>query len=217
MKKGDPKLPSELRRRVEQHQEAIVAKCHPAIFELAQLWKEPITAFNELGPNPPPEIFAELEADFDKRSDEIKRKYSGPVPPEPGTFAAQVIFSDAALTSTSDEQGVAELIHFERHRTPPKVDSRKRSAKDYDASQRILRTAGDLEALRCNRKIQAFKGEIEHRNMFENLWGFGLEKLTPEELVFFFDKYCPCGEVHDPDALKKFRNRFRQLLQRAIQ
>jgi hypothetical protein len=79
-----------------------------------------------------------------------------------------------------------------------------------------LRTAGDLEALRCNRKIKAFKGEIEHRNMFENLWGFGLEKLTPEELVFFFDEYCPCGKFHDPDALKKARNRFRRFLQTSI-
>jgi hypothetical protein len=73
-----------------------------------------------------------------------------------------------------------------------------------------------LEALRCNRKIQPFKGEIEHRSMFETLWGFGLENLTPEELVFFFDAYCPCGKVHDPDALKKARNRFRRVLQTAI-
>jgi hypothetical protein len=78
MKKGDPKLPrateSELRREVEQRQEAIVAKCNPAIFELAQLWKESVVALNSLGANPPLEIRAELEAGFEKRSEEIRRK-----------------------------------------------------------------------------------------------------------------------------------------------
>ena len=220
MKKGDPKpsiaRQSELRRRVEQRQDAIVAKCHPAIFEIAQLWKESIAARNSLGADPPPEILAELEAGFEKRSEEIQRKYSGNVPPEPNTFAAQIMFSGAALESKSDQLGVSEWIHFERHRTPLKVDVEKRSAKDYEASRRILRTAGDLEALRCNRKIDAFKGEIEHRSMFETLWGFGLENLTPEELVLFFDEYCPCEKVHDPDALKKSRNRFRRVLQNAI-
>jgi hypothetical protein len=206
MKKGDPKpagaRQSGLRLRVEQRQEAIVAKCHPAIFELAQLWNESIAALNSLGANPPSEILAELAAGFEKRSEEIRRKYSGNVPPDPNTFAAQVMFSDAALKSESDTLGVVEWIHFERHRTPLKVDVGKRSAKDYQASRRILRTAGDLEALRCNRKIQAFKGgEIEHRSMFETLWGFGLENLTPEELVLFFDEYCPCDKVHDPDVL----------------
>jgi hypothetical protein len=221
MKKGDPKpsiaRQSELRRRVEQRQEAIVAKCHPAIFEIAQLWKESIAACNSLGADPPPEILAELEASFEKRSEEIHRKYSGAVPPEPNTFATQIMFSSAALESKSDQLGVSEWIHFERHRTPLKVDVEKRSAKDYEASRRILRTGGDLEALRCNRKIQAFKGgEIEHRSMFETLWGFGLENLTPEELALFFDEYCPCDKVHDPDALKKSRNRFRLVLQKAI-
>lgn len=221
MKKGDPKLPrateSELRRRVEQRQEAIVAKCHPAIFELAQLWKESIAALKSLGAVPPPEILAELETRFEKRSEEIQRKYSGNVPPEPNTFAAQIMFSGTAFESKSDQLGVSEWLYFERHRTPLKVDVAKRSAKDYEASRRILRTAGDLEALRCNRKIQAFKGgEIEHRSMFETLWGFGLENLTPEELALFFDEYCPCGKLHDPDALKKSRNRFRSVLQKAI-
>ena len=181
------------------------------------MWKESIAARNTLGADPPPEILAELEASFEKRSEEIHRKYSGNIPPESNTFATQIMFSSAALESESDQLGVSEWIHFERHRSPLKVDVEKRSAKDYEASRRILRTAGDLEALRCNRKTQAFKGrEIEHRSMFETLWGFGLENLTPEELALFFDEYCPCDKVHDPDALKKSRNRFRSVLQKAI-
>jgi len=220
MRKGDATSAvtraKQIRRRVERRQEEIVAKCHPAIFEIAQVWKESIAAFNSLGPNPPRGVVTEIKARFDNRLDEIQRTYSGNASPAPNTFATQVIFSDAALRSKSDDQGVAECIHFERHRTPLKLDAAKRSSKDYDASRRILRTAADLEALRCGRKIRAFKGELEHRDMFETLWGFGVERLTPEELVIFFDEYCPCGKVHDPDALKKFRSRFQKLLKRAI-
>jgi|SRR5215472_223024 len=220
MKKGDPKPAaarvSELKRRVEQRQEAIVAKCHPALFDLAQLWKESIRALHSLGPQPPVELVAEIDARFERRCEEILLKYPGNVPPSANTFAAQIVFSHEALESKTDHRGVAEWIHFERHRTPLKVDLEKRAAKDYKASRRLLRTAGDWEARRCNRKIQPFKGELQHRNLFETLWGFGLESLTPEELAFFFDEYCPCAKVHDPDALKKSRNRVRSFLQKAI-
>jgi hypothetical protein len=222
MKKGDATSAvtrvQQIRRRVEKRQEEIVAKCHPAIFEIAQIWKESMEALNTLGPTPPMERVAETQVRFHTRLAEIHQKYSGSSPPAPNTFAAQVIFSDAALQSESDDQGVAEWVHFERHRTPFKLDAvKRRSSKDYDASRRILRTVADLEALRCGKGIKDFKGELEHRSMFETLWGFGLERLTPEELVIFFDTYCPSGcEVHDPDALKKTRNRFQQLLKRAI-
>jgi hypothetical protein len=221
MRKGDATSVStrvkQIRQRIERRHEEIVAKCHPAIFEIAQVWKESMTALNALGPNPPGEVVTEIRARLDTRLDEIQRKYSGNVRPAPNTFAAQVIFSDAALQSESDDQGVAEWIHFKRHRTPLKIDATKRrSAKDFDASRRILRTVGDLEALRCGNKIKAFKGELEHGDMFETLWGFGVEQLTPEELVIFLDEYCPCGKVHDPDSLKKLRNRFKRSLQNAI-
>ena len=220
MRKSDAKpavtRASDLRRSVERHQEAIVEKCLPAIFELAQMWKESIRALHSLGPQPPTELVAEIDARWERRSEEIRLKFSGNVAPPPNTFAAQVMFSDAALESETDDLGVAEWIHFERHRTPLKGDLEKRAVKDYEASRRILRTAGDLEALRRNRKIQPFKGELEHRNMFEVLWGFGMESLTPEELAFFFDEFCPCEEKHDPDALKKSQNRVRSVLQKAI-
>jgi len=220
MRKGDstPAVTrvEQLRQRVEKRHEAIVAKCHPAIFELAQVWKESIMAFNRLGPNTHLKIVTDIKARLDNQLNEIQRKYSGKVPPAPNAFAAQVIFSDAALQSKSNNQGVAEWIHFQRHRTPLKLDIAKRESKDHEASRRILRTVADMEARRCGKGIKDFKGELEHRNMLEALWGFGVEGLTPEELVIFFDEYCPCGKVHDPDALKKLRNRFRQLLKRAI-
>ncbi len=220
MKKGDV-IPvdtrgEQLKQRVEKRQEAIVAKCHPAIFELASIWKESIEALNALGPNPPREIVSKIRNRVNKRLEQMRQKYSGSAPPPRNTFAAQVIYSNEALQNESDQHGMAEWLHFERHRIPFKVDAAKRLAKDYAASRRILRTIGDLEALRCRQQITPVKGEVEHRSIFQTLWGFGVEELTPEELVIFFDTYCPCGCEHDPDVLKKSRNRFRRTLENAI-
>ncbi|HEV2304367.1 MAG TPA: hypothetical protein VGR93_02515 [Candidatus Acidoferrales bacterium] len=201
-----------------------MSKCHPAIFELASLLKECIEATNQLGPNAPKELIEKIEAKIDNGSQQIMEKYSGPVQPTPNTFAAQIIFSDAAFKSDSDEQGIAEWIHFQRHKIPAKVDAEGRARKDYDAGRRTLRTASDLEQLRCGKgPLRPFKGDLDHQTMFEALWGFGIEKLSPEELADFFDSYCPCGlgtdgsEVHDPDALKKQKARFQKILRRAVE
>ncbi|HVB56738.1 MAG TPA: hypothetical protein VNE63_09955 [Candidatus Acidoferrales bacterium] len=215
MRRGEPKpLIERLEDLDKKRQAAIVEKCHPATFEMAQLWKDSIEARKAMGPNPPHELIAGIEDRVEKRLTEIHLKYSGPVQPEPDRFAAQMIFSDAALKSESDAQGVAEAIHFQRHKTPAKRDAEKMRAKDWKASRRIQRTIADLEQLRCGQgPIEPFKGNEEHWNMFETLWGMGLEKLTPEELTVFFDKYCPCdSKAHEPDALKNLRARFRKAL-----
>jgi hypothetical protein len=155
---------------------------------------------------------------LEQRLREIKQKYSGPIPPAPNTFATQTIFSRKALKSKSDAQGIAEMIHWERHKIPRIQDLKKMAARDWDASRRVQRTLSDLEQLRCGKgPIQSFKGDLEHRNIFETLWGFGLERLTPTELADFFDRFCPCGsEEHDTDALKKQRTRFKRAIQKAI-
>jgi hypothetical protein len=197
---------------------SIQKKCHPASFPLAQLWKDAIEALKRAGPSSGKEVLAEIEATVEKRSLEIHAQFSGPVPPPPNTFAAQIIFSEQALKSESSSQGIVESIYFERHKIPMKQDSVQMEAGDWGASRRVQRTFGDVEQLRCRKgPIRPFKGNLEHSNMFETLWGFGIELLTEEELADFFDKYCPCGiEAHDPDALKKQRTRFKRILQKAI-
>ncbi len=212
MRKGEPK--SALHRvegLTKKRQQSIVGKCHPAFFEIAPLWKETVEALKSLGPNPPAALAAMLEKELESRLEEIQQKYSGPVAPAPNTFAAQIVFRDAA--NEPETEGVTEWFHFQRHRTPMKNDLVKRNKKNWSASQRVLRTVADLERIRCGQTIQPFKGDSEHLSMFVNFWGFGLEKLSPEELCDVFDRYCPCDcKGHDPDALKKQRNRFRSLL-----
>jgi hypothetical protein len=247
MKKGDAVV-GKSKRLGDKRWNSITAKCHPAIFELAQLWKELIEARKKLTPdsnaakylptifelaqlwneireatkNPMPDLInqamVEIEERMEKRLQEIFQKYSGPVPPAPNTFAAQTIFSNQALESKSDAQGIAEMIHWERHRIPLIQDLRKMAARNWGASQRVQRTFSDLEKLRCGEgPIQSFKIDLQHWNIFDVLWGFGLERLTPTELADFFDKFCPCGsEAHDTDSLKKRHARYKRANQRAI-
>ena len=215
MRRGEARLPIErVKERAEKRQKSIVAKCHPAIFELAQVLKETIEAIKALPPNPPSQLTTLIEARLKKRTEEIHRRYSGSIQPAPDTFSAQIIFSEVALVSNSDTQGVAEWIHWARHGTPAKKDAKKTRAKDWGGSRRLQRTTADLEQLRCEKgPIQPFKGDLEHSTMFVTLGkGFGMEELTPEELTDFFDSYCPCGKEHVPESLKKQRARFLKAL-----
>jgi hypothetical protein len=215
MRKGQAaSLEERLKQSLARRWESIVAKCHPAIFELAGTWKESIEALQALGANRPVDLISKIETHMEEELAKIHRKYSGPVQPPPGKFATQTIFSDSALVSETDEQGVTEYVHFGRHKVPWKEDLEAISKRDYAASKRVQRTLGDLEKLRCAKgPIQPFKGDLEHSSIFQLLWGFGIELLTREELADFLDAFCPCGnQGHDSDALKKQRNRFAKTL-----
>lgn len=213
MKKGHARpVVQRVEELAERRKNSILMKCHPALFELAPLWKGSIMAVQALGSNPAKERVAEVERKFENRLQQIHRKYSGPIPAPPGTFAAQSIFR--ADANMSDDDGIADWIHFERHKIPLKDDLLKRRRNEWSSTGRVLRTITDLERIRCGKRILPFKGNMEHGNMFENFWGFGLEKLSPDELADFFDWFCPCKcEGHDPDALKKHRARFKLTLE----
>lgn len=213
MKKGEPRaVVDRVINLYQARKESIERKCHPTLFEMAALWNESITVFQALGPNPPTEAIAAIQRRFEQGIEEIEQKYSSPsVLPQPKTFPAQTIFRDDARGP--DLSRIADWIHFERHRVPLSADIQRRREKDWDSTHRLLRTVSDMEQLRCGKPIMPFKGNLEHWNMFEVLWGLGLEKLNPEELADFFDAFCPCTEEgHDPDALKKLRRRFKRAI-----
>ena len=194
---------------------SIQEKCHPALFEIAPLWKDFIEALRSAGPNPPKEVVEALEEDFAGRSLDINNRYPDLSQFNTQAFVAQSVFSESAFASKSADQGVTEWIHYERHKTPFKHDAERISERDWDASRRAQRTIADIEQLRCQKgPIKPFQGNLEHSNIFETTWGLGVEKLTQEELADYFDRYCPCGiEAHDGDALKKHRSRFQKSLE----
>jgi hypothetical protein len=200
--------------RLQMRWESIKQKCHPALFEMAELWKDLVTALRAAGPKPSKRVADELQAKFDERAIEIHNRYPDLSQIQDKEFAAYSIFSDAALTSESSLQGVSEWLYFERHKIPLKHDVELMQKGDWEASRRAQRTIADIERLRCNAgPILPFQGNLEHSNIFETTLGLGLEKLTQEELADYFDKYCPCGiEAHDPNALIKHRARFQKML-----
>lgn len=215
MRKGEPNPSARVTELVQKRWGSIESKCHPAIFEIATIYKESVEARKSLGPNPPAALIEEIELRCDARLTEVFVRHSGPVPPEPDRFAAQTVFSDVSLNSLTDDYGSIELLHWDRHKIPFRFDAQKMERKNWDASCRVQRTIGDLEQLRCEKgPILPFKFQIEHADIFLTLWGLGIEKLSPEELADFFDRYCPCTrEGHDPSALKNQRGRFRKALE----
>ena len=212
MKKGQARpVVKRVEALAERRKVSIWRKCHPAFFELAPLWKQSVEGMRALGPNPPADRVREIQLELERRLEEIERKYSGPIPPPPNTFAAQTIFRFEQ--NVSDDESMSDFVHFARHKVPLRTDLKGREEKNWSSANRVLRTAADLEQLRCGRRIRPFKGNPEHWDMFQNFWGFGLEKLTPEEMADVFDLYCPCDcGGHDPDALKKHLGRFKKAI-----
>jgi hypothetical protein len=47
-----------------------------------------------------------------------------------------------------------------------------------------------------------------HKNLLEIAKLSGLNDLTDEGILEFLEDLCPCGKVHRPDALRKFRKRW---------
>jgi hypothetical protein len=134
MKKGQPRpVVQRVENLAEKRRNSILKKCHPALFELAPLWKESIIKFHALGSSAPKELLTELERKFEKRLQEIQQKYSGPHPPAPNTFAAQVIFRNEE--NMSDGDGIADWIHFGRHKIPLKGDVERRQNKDWNSTR----------------------------------------------------------------------------------
>jgi hypothetical protein len=59
-----------------------------------------------------------------------------------------------------------------------------------------------------------FKTNARHNLLM--LYGLagGLESLTSRELADFFDQFCPCGETHALEVLRRLRQKLRKVLER---
>lgn len=59
-----------------------------------------------------------------------------------------------------------------------------------------------------------FKTNVHHNVLM--LFGLagGLERLTSKELADFFDQFCPCGETHTLEVLRRLRRKLVKVLER---
>jgi hypothetical protein len=196
-------------RSGQEHEEAIKGKVHPALLEMAQLFKESIQALESLGQHAPRELTAPIEERLEKGCQEIQRRLSGPTQPPKGYFPCETIFPLEAAQE-HEEVAAAAFLHWERHKTPLDQDIERMNSGDGGASRRFQRTFADYEAIRCDqKKPKPFKGKIDHSNIFGFGLGLGLENLTGDELAIFFDRFCPgCRDAHNKDALRRQRTEF---------
>jgi hypothetical protein len=112
------------------------------------------------------------------------------------------------------EKALTELLHLQRHGTSRGADEKVARDGDTKAMKRLYRTRQDLLAIQFKQgPLRPPKISIDHLYMFAFGLCLGLEELTAEELAEFFDMHCWCGgKVHDPDALKKQRQRIKKIL-----
>ena len=86
-----------------------------------------------------------------------------------------------------------------------------------DSSEKMQRIMQDAHKLRYGEPIKPTKGKVDHRVIFDFGMRRGLEKLTAEELAYFFDEFCPfCLDKHDPDALRRQRKAFEEQRRKAL-
>jgi hypothetical protein len=59
-----------------------------------------------------------------------------------------------------------------------------------------------------------FKTNIHHNLLVTFGLAAGLNELNSTELVDFFDEYCPCGEIHSLEVMRRLREKLCSMLER---
>jgi hypothetical protein len=59
-----------------------------------------------------------------------------------------------------------------------------------------------------------FKTNVHHNLLVTFGLVAGLNELTSTELVDFFDEYCPCGQVHSLEVMRRLREKLCSMLER---
>ena len=197
---------------------------HPVFIELAEAFKEAILALKALGPNPPGELAAAIQARMQEKSERIRQSYPSTYQSTvtDGTFSNpfELIFvgsaSGSPMTERDINQGFIEELYWKRYSEPLWIALQKAEAGDLAAYRRVMRIGEDYELLREGKgPIKPPKTHVDHNFLLMLGLDMGLNKLGAEELANCFDALCPCGEPHDADALKKQRARVVKSLRRA--
>jgi hypothetical protein len=197
-------------------------KVHPFFIHCALAKRQAIRALNALGPNPPVNKTDKILAQLNRQLRRTQKKHGKDLPTN-STDPLDIIFvapGYAPGSPAEHDQNFLELIYFERYREPLWIACQKSESgglEALEALRRISRISEEYQRHRFNLGgLKPPKGDLEHFQMFEIGFDLGLNELSAEQLADCFDELCPCGnEIHDPDSLKKQRQRFRNLLRDA--
>jgi hypothetical protein len=194
------------------------AKIHPALVDFATLYKESVAAWKALGPNPSWERIAPIDEKRQEKLEEIRKKYADV---RLGSSAFDLIYVDGPTawppSQRDKDQGFLENTYWKHYKEPLWIALQKVQQGDINAYRRVTRIGEYYQRRRVGQgPMKPAKGDPDHSDLLEMGLDMGLDRLTPEELADFFDAFCPCGKIHDADALKKQRLRTRKAL-RAIE
>jgi len=102
------------------------------------------------------------------------------------------------------------------HATVPELQWREIQG-DRDAGRQVVETA-DLYNRWIHEQLPVggvrFKTNERHNLLMIYGLAGGLERLAPQELADFFDQFCPCGETHTPEVLRRLRLKLLKVLER---
>ncbi|PYV67590.1 MAG: hypothetical protein DMG97_14960 [Acidobacteria bacterium] len=93
----------------------------------------------------------------------------------------------------------------------------QRNCGNWQASKQILSVLSDYERWKFGKldpNDMRFKMDRPRCNLMAFGLDFGLEKLTADELVNCFDSLCTCEKEHDPENLRKLRDRILKCIER---
>jgi hypothetical protein len=196
-------------------------KVHPLFIESARVYGDAVKAWLDLGSHPPPEQVVQIETRFRQKIEKVRKRHAeaqfDPTMADP----LDIILADVGPSSWPPsqremDQGFLENLYWKRFNEPLWIALQKEAAGDLDALRRVHRITEDYERVRFGKgPIKAAKGDPDHAALFEIGLDLGLSALTPEELADCFDAVCPCGKIHDADALKKQRSRKQKAIQKA--
>ena len=102
--------------------------------------------------------------------------------------------------------------------TLPELERREMQG-DREAGRQVVETA-DLYNRWMHEQLPRegvrFKTNVRHNLLM--LYGLagGLERLTSRELGDFFDQFCPCGETHTVEVLRRLRQKLALVLKRGV-
>ena len=148
------------------------------------------------------EMLASLATWGDPRLAEAMKAMQQGIPPE-------------ALTTDLNQVLPSMISLLKYHATVPELHWREMQG-DKDAGRQVVETA-DVYNRWMHEQLPAggvrFKTNARHNILM--LYGLagGLERLTSQELADFFDKFCPCGETHTVEVLRRLRRKLLKVLE----
>jgi hypothetical protein len=211
---------AKMRRR--RSPESWKQKVHPLFVEGIAVYRDAVLAWQALGPHPSNATIEQIRTRFDEDLSRVREQFANAQHTPTAADPADIVFVDGGWPSTwpptqsEMDRDLLQHLYWGRFREPLWIALQKTEAGDIDAQRRVNTVVEEYQRRRFGKgPIKATKSDPDHAALFEIGLDMGLSRLTPEELADCFDDLCPCGEVHDADALKKQRYRLQETLQKA--